>query len=247
MRTAATVGPRDVSMDLSIIIPAYNEADRLPRTLTAVTAYLTAQRRSAEIIVVDDGSTDDTSRLAGQVSAVTVIRHDRNRGKGAAVRTGMLAAAGEWRLLCDADLSTPIADLAGLEAHRSAGDIVIGSRRVAGANVARRQSWWKVVGGQLGNLLIQTFITPGLRDTQCGFKLFHRRTWPLFTLQRLERFGYDFELLFLARKFGFRVAEAPVSWYNDQRSKVRGRDYLTTLVDIGRIRWYDARGYYHLP
>lgn len=232
-------------MDLSIIIPAYNEADRLPQTLRHLAEHFRAGQRSTEVIVVDDGSTDATAEvaLAGAIK-VRLLRQSKNLGKGAAVRTGMAAAAGDWRYLCDADLSTPTADFEHLWSRRHQADIILGSRRVAGAKVEKHQAWWKEMLGQLGNGLIQLLAAPGIKDTQCGFKLFNRRTAILFQQQRLERWGYDFEILFLARMVGLTMIEVPVTWVNDARSKVRSRDYLTTLFDLARIHYFHLRGYY---
>lgn len=234
-------------MELSIVIPAYNEAERLPATLKTMAAYLATRGQSYEVIVVDDGSTDTTAAIASASTlSVRVIRHPRNLGKGAAVRTGMVAAQGEWRYLCDADLSTPIDELQKFWNRRHEADIVIGSRRTVGANVGRHQAAWKELLGRMGNVLIQLMAAPGIHDTQCGFKLFHWRTNVLFEQQRLERWGYDFEILFLARLAHFRVLEMPVRWVNDARSKVRGSAYLTTLLDLFRIHYYRWRGYYTL-
>ncbi len=232
-------------MDLSIVIPAYNEAERLPQSLRRIRSYLETQPWTAEIVVVDDGSTDATAeRVRSAGLEIRLIHHQHNRGKGAAVRTGMLAARGDWRLLTDADLSTPIEELGRFWDQRGQADILLGSRRITGAEVARRQAWWKVLLGQLGNFLIQGLLVPGVRDSQCGFKLFAARTQPIFTAQQLNRFGFDFELLWLARRFGFRLLELPVRWLNDSQSKVAGWDYLNTLLDIVRIRWYQLRGHY---
>ncbi len=232
-------------MDLSIVIPAYNEAARLPQTLDTISTYLAIQTWTSEIIVVDDGSSDQTAELVrNHPSRPRLIQHDRNRGKGAAVRTGMLAARGDWRLLTDADLSTPIEELERLWAERQRAEVIIGSRRAAGARVEKRQVWWKVWLGQLGNLVIQGLLVPGIKDTQCGFKLFSARCQRLFELQRLNHFGYDFELLFLARRFGYPIIELPVRWINDAQSKVRGRDYFRTLLEIVQIHLNNIRGLY---
>ena len=236
------------SMDLSIIIPAFNEAQRLPQTLQAIAEYLTTDQRTVEIIVVDDGSTDHTRELAThQALTVRVISHGRNLGKGAAVRTGMLAARGQWRYLCDADLSTPITELAKFWAQREHFDVIIGSRRLPGARIEKSQTWWKESLGQLGNALIRMVVAPGLHDTRCGFKLFHHRTNVLFQCQRINGWTYDDEIIYLARKFGFRLTEVPVRWINDTRTKVKFIDYFTTLIDLGRIKINDWRGSYQVP
>lgn len=233
-------------MELSIIIPAFNEAQRLPETLEKIQNYFADRPDQVHIMVVDDGSTDSTKQVVSQgVCHFTMLSSPINHGKGAAVRRGMLAATTEWRLICDADLSTPIDELEKFRPHLGHFDIIIGSRRVAGAEVAKRQAWWKVWLGQLGNVIIQLLATPGIKDTQCGFKLFHQRTQPLFAQQQLDGFGFDFEVLWLARQMGWRVKEIPVVWYNDERSKVRFVAYGQTLVELLKIHWYHWRGRYH--
>ncbi len=232
-------------MYLSIIIPAYNEAQRLPATLAAIAAYLDKQLYQSEVIVVDDGSTDGTAdvvRHRGQ--AVRLIQQRCNLGKGAAIRTGMLAATGEWRYSCDADLSTPIDELDHLLSLTNQADVIIGSRRMPGSNVSKAQAWWKVQLGRLGNVAIQLLAVRGIHDTQCGFKLFHRRTMPIFTLQRTNRFGYDFEDLYLARRGGWSILEVPVRWANDPRSTVTTKDYFITLGELLKLQWNRWRGYY---
>ena len=235
-------------MDLSIIIPAYNEAERLPPTLQAIATYLaTKSDWTVELIVVDDGSGDATAEVASASPwPVRLIRHPRNLGKGAAIRTGMLAAQGEWRYMCDADLSTPIAELDLFLTHQAEADIIIGSRRLKQSVISRHQPRWKEVLGQVGNTAIQWLAVPGIQDTQCGFKLFHQRTMGVFSAQRSNRFGYDFEVLFLARKSGWRIMEIPVTWNNDSRTSVRFADYPITLLELLSLRWNYWRGQYHL-
>lgn len=231
-------------MDLSIIIPAYNEAARLPGTLNTILDYFRHDRRSVEIIVVDDGSTDSTADIVRQHAVLRLIQHPRNLGKGAAVRTGMLAATGDWCYLCDADLSSPINEVDHLLQFAGQADVIIGSRRAPGARIEQVQSRWKVWFGQLGNLVIQLLVVPGLRDTQCGFKLFHQRTMRIFQLQRNNRFGYDFEDMYLARRLGWQIKEVPVVWRNDDRSKVRLVDYPITLLELFKIHLNRLRGLY---
>lgn len=232
-------------MDLSIVIPAYNEADRLPATLRRIDEYLRSDTRSLEILIVDDGSTDETVAVAEKAPIPTrVIRQSKNMGKGAAVRTGMAAAHGEWRYLCDADLSTPIEDLGKLWSRRHEADIILGSRRMPGSQVVKHQAKWKEALGQLGNVLIQLLAAPGIHDTRCGFKLYSRRTQQLFQKQRINGFSYDDEIIFLARRAGLKIIEVPVRWVNDDRSKVRGRDYIMTILDLVKIHYFNLRGYY---
>ncbi len=231
-------------MDLSIIIPAYNEAERLPQSLLNILEFVEQKHPAAEVIVVDDGSTDTTADIVRSHPAVRLIQHPTNLGKGAAVRTGMLAAQGDWRYLCDADLSTPITELDHLLSFADQADIIIGSRRVSGAHIERAQAGWKVLLGQAGNLMIQLLAAPGIQDTQCGFKLFHQRTKRIFELQLTNRFGYDFELLYLARRLGFRIKEVAVTWRNDDRSKVRFVDYPITLMELLSLHINRWRGKY---
>lgn len=232
-------------MDLSIVIPAYNEAERLPDTLNRIAKYLKHDQRSVEVLVIDDGSTDATVQAAEQAPLkVRVIRQPKNMGKGAAVRTGMAAAGGDWQYLCDADLSTPIEDLEKLWSRRYDADIILGSRRAVGAEVTKHQAWWKERLGQLGNILIQLLVAPGIKDTRCGFKLFNRHTQKLFQQQRLNGFSYDDEIIFLARLHDMRVIEVPVRWVNDARSKVKSSDYVKTILDLAKIHYFRWRGYY---
>ena len=234
-------------MDLSIVIPAYNEAERLPDTLNRIAEYLKHDQRSVEVLVIDDGSTDATVQAAEQAPLmVRIIRQPKNLGKGAAVRTGMTVASGEWRYLCDADLSTPIEDLEKLWLRRQEADIILGSRRAAGAEVTKHQAWWKETLGQLGNILIQMLVAPGIKDTRCGFKLYNRNTKKLFQLQRLNGFSYDDEIIFLARLHHLRVIEVPVRWVNDARSKVKSTDYVKTFIDLAKIHYFKWQGYYKL-
>jgi dolichyl-phosphate beta-glucosyltransferase len=235
-------------MHLSIIIPAYNEAQRLPATLEAIFSYLQRQPYQAEVLVVDDGSVDGTADLVrASQHPIRLIQQPRNLGKGAAIRTGMLAATGDWRYTCDADLSTPIDELDHLLSLIEQADVIIGSRRMPGSAVTQAQPRWKVWFGQMGNLAIQLLAVRGLHDTQCGFKLFHRRTMPIFTMQRTNRFGYDFEILYLARRGGWKILEVPVRWANDPRSTVTTLDYFVTFGELVKLQWNRWRGYYRFP
>jgi dolichyl-phosphate beta-glucosyltransferase len=224
-------------MILSIVIPAFNESERLPATLKTISAYLDQQRLDAEILVVDDGSTDRTGEIAKEIlPTVRVLRHTVNQGKGAAVRTGMLAAHGEWWYLCDADLSTPISELRKFLDARSEKTVIIGSRRVPGSHIVQHQALWKEYLGRLGNWMIQVLLLPGIHDSQCGFKLFPSSARPVFEQQRQQRWGYDFEVLYLARKMRLKIVELPVAWVNDDRSKVQPFDYFKTLGELLSIR-----------
>lgn len=229
---------------LSVTIPAYNEERRLPRTLDAVCSYLASQTYAAEVIVVDDGSTDRTGEVARSKSGVRVpvkvIRHpdDRNHGKGAAVRRGMLAATGQYRLFMDADNSTTIDHVGRFWSYVDEGyDIVIGSRDVEGSVVAVHQRWYKELAGDFGNVIVRLLAVPGIYDTQAGFKLFTAKAvQDVFPRLTIDRWGFDVEILAVALRRGYRIKEAPITWVNDAESKVRVSAYFEVLGEVWRIR-----------
>ena len=225
---------------LSVVVPAYNEERRLPATLSRLAAYLREQSYDWEIIVVDDGSED---RTAEAVSAIDLpqlgILRLAHCGKGAAVRQGMLAARGRYRLLCDADLAVPpdfVARL--LPPHGPNAEIVIGSREAANARRFGEPPSRHLLG-RVFNVLTRLLVAPAIADTQCGFKLFTARAAEtLFPLQTVGGFAFDAELLFLARRLGLDVQEVGVDWHYGSGSKVRpGRDSWRMLVDVARMRW----------
>jgi dolichyl-phosphate beta-glucosyltransferase len=228
-------------MDLSIVIPAYNEATRLGPTLERILAYLAGQPLAGEILVVDDGSTDGTVAVAESFAARGVVLHrqDRNRGKGAAVRSGVLASRGTQVLLVDADLSTPIEDVERLRPHLAEAQVVLGSRSVPGANVTQHQPFYRELMGRTFNLLIRIFGVRGFHDTQCGFKLLDGEVArALFPVLLVERFAYDVELVWLAQRQGYRVVEVGVTWANSPRSSVDPlRDSARMIWDVAVLRW----------
>ncbi|MFH1591152.1 MAG: dolichyl-phosphate beta-glucosyltransferase [archaeon] len=210
-------------ISLSVVIPAFNEEQRLKESLLRIISFLKRQKGTSEILVVDDGSTDRTATVAKSASPlVKVLSVPENRGKGHAVRAGMLAAKGMRILFSDADLSTPIEDLALLERHLKSHDIVIGSRNLSGSMVETKQPWYRQLAGKLFSLFTRIVILPGIKDTQCGFKLFSKSAARvIFSRARLDGFAFDVEALYLARKLKYRIAEVPVHWYNSPQSKVR--------------------------
>jgi len=231
---------------LSVIIPAYNEVHRLPATLEALRVYLDGggeEGEEYEAIVVDDGSRDGTADLARGVAAtwpqLQVIRLPRNRGKGASVQAGMLAARGDLRLFTDADLSTPITELPKLrEMIEGTTAVAIGSRAVPESQVEVHQPLRREVMGRTYNRLLQLLVLPGLHDTQCGFKLFTgEAAVACFTPLRTPGFGFDAEVLLRARRLGWDVAEVGVVWRHAENSRVSPlRDSVGTLADLVKLR-----------
>lgn len=233
---------------LSVVIPAYNEAKRLPHTLNASLAYLQKQSYSWEVLIVDDGSTDATAEVVSAKaivdSRVQLLQYGRNRGKGYAVRYGMTRARGRYRLFMDADNSTTLNHVEQMLPFFAMGfDVVIGSRDVAGAVVAVHQAWWKEKLGDLGNLWVQFWAVPGIADTQAGFKIFtDAATQDVFPYLTIDRWGFDVEALAVARLRGYKIAERPIHWANDPDSKVSSRAYLEVLKEVVQVRlniWRD--------
>lgn len=237
---------------LSIIIPAYNEAQRIAPALTEVLEFKANRQGSTEIIVVDDGSSDATIEVCRTVggSDVRVISQPRNRGKGHAVRTGMLAAGGDHRLFTDADGSTPIEEYAALKeslAHLGGSGVAFGSIAAPGANVERSQAGIRPALGKLGNLLIRAIALPGVQDSQRGFKLFSAdAAKATFSRCVIDGWGFDVEALALAQRLGFPTAEVPVRWTHIDGGTITPTSYLTTLVDVTRVRLRLLRGAYDL-
>lgn len=237
--------------ELSIIIPAYNEEQRLPRALERVSEYLRRSHPSSEIIVVDDASTDHTADVvrAAQKNMPElrlVSHHDRNHGKGWTVRSGMLEARGALTLFTDADLSAPIEEAEKLLAALDSADIAIGSRALDRRLIQVHESRAREFAGILFNRLVRLLVGLPYEDTQCGFKAFHTaETRILFEQQRIKDFGFDPEILFLARRRGLRVVEVPVIWSHDPRTKVNMfRDSVGMFADLFEIRWNAFRGRY---
>jgi len=237
--------------DLSVVVPAFNEAGRLPASLRRVRAYLEERRERFEIVVVDDGSRDDTAAVARAAlrECDRVLVSPANRGKGHATRRGMLAARGALRLMTDADLSTPIADLTRLRSRIDAGaDVAIASRALPESRIEIRQPWYRENLGRVFNAAVRLLVVGGISDTQCGFKLFTARAAGIcFELARLDGFGFDVETLHIARRSGLRIDEVAVHWSNDAASRVTLWRGLGAFADLLRIRVNSAQGRYSRP
>jgi dolichyl-phosphate beta-glucosyltransferase len=239
---------------LSVVIPAYNEENRLGPTLARIKEYLASKAGASscptftsEILVVDNASKDRTIEVA-RAAGVEVIEEPR-RGKGAAVRTGMLAARGEFVLFSDADLSTPIEEVEKLmERLRSGYHVAIASRGLPESNITVHQPWYREIVGRAGNLLVRAIAVPGIADTQCGFKLFPRGlAQRIFRLQRLTGAAFDVEVLFVAQHAGLKIAEAPVTWIDSPDTRFnRVTDSLDALKDLLRIRVNWVLGRYRI-
>ena len=235
----------------SIVIPAYNEGTRLGATLEKVLAYVHARSWDAEVIVVNDGSRDNTAEivktLAAKDPALRLLENPGNRGKGYSVRNGMLNARGHIVLFSDADLSSPIEEAPKLfEALEQGADIAIGSRWLRAETQTQRQPLHRQIFGRIFNLMLRITLGLKFKDTQCGFKAFKQpAVQAIFPLQKIERWGFDPETLFLARKFKFKVQEIPVAWGHSGGTRIHPLvDGSRMFIEMLRIRWYDLTGKY---
>ncbi len=238
----------------SIVIPAYNEAGRIPATLEAVVACIRQKGWSAEVIVVDDGSRDATAEVVRNFAAsapeIRLMQNPGNRGKGFSVRSGLLSAAGEVVMFTDADLSSPMEEAQGLfDAIAGGADIAIGSRWLETKRQTIRQPLYRQFFGRCFNGVTRLVMALPFADTQCGFKAFTREAaQTVFQLQTIERWGFDPEILFIALKRGYRIKEVPVSWAHDERSRVSYlKDGLKMLQEIAIVRWNALLGRYSKP
>jgi dolichyl-phosphate beta-glucosyltransferase len=237
---------------LSVIIPAYNEELRLPHTLSQSIDYLKAQSYDSEILVVNDGSTDGTERIVRERSSssvpVRLLTHPdgANHGKGASVKRGMMEARGDYRLFMDADNSTTLDQVERFWPFFNQGyQIVIGSRTLKDSVIGIHQAKYKELAGRFGNWIIRILAVPGISDTQAGFKMFAaKEAAMLFSRQTLDRWGYDFELLAIARSKNCRICEVPIAWINSAGSKVTMRSYFEVLCEVWRVRQNLKSGLY---
>jgi len=236
--------PENFIFEYSIVIPAYNESNRIKNTLLLIDNYIKEANLNAEIIAVDDGSKDNTVQiiktLASKIPNLKLETYSKNHGKGFAVKTGVFASKGKYILFADADNSTPIQELESLKEamDKNSAQIAIGSRYLNESKVQIKQPGYRILIGRLGNLLIRLFLIDDIKDTQCGFKLFeHRVAKEIFSFQKVKRFGFDMEALVVAKSLGYKIVEVPVNWFNSVESRLRPvRDSLTTLKDLIYIK-----------
>lgn len=239
---------------ISIIVPAFEEETRLGDSIEKILSYIEKEKLSAELIVVDDGSADRTAEVGESAAArfpdlpTKVLRYEPNRGKGFAVKTGLLAAAGDIALFSDADLSTPIEELPRLVRPIQAGayDVTFGSRALDRRLIGTRQPWRREQGGKVFNLIVRTLTRLPFWDTQCGFKAFNMKKFrPLLDVMQIERFGFDVEFLYVADLHGLRLQEIPVRWNHDERTKVSVfRDSYRMFNEVRLIRRNAGKGLY---
>lgn len=235
----------------SLVIPAYNESERITASLDKILAHIEQQKWTAEVIVVNDGSRDNTADIIrGYMRRHPIVRlleNPGNKGKGYSVRHGMMEARGDVMLLSDADLSSPIYEAKKLfDAIEQGADIAIGSRWLQRETQTQRQPFYRQVSGRVFNIMLRVALGLKEKDTQCGFKAFTRRAaQSVFPPQKIERWGFDPEILFLAHKFNFKVAEVAVEWANDDRSKINPlTDGFRMFSEMLRVRWYSMSGQY---
>lgn len=241
-------------MTYSFIIPAYNESSRIRPSLDEMLRYTAEQNWDAEILVVDDGSRDDTPDVIREYarahSQIRLLHNPGNRGKGFSVRNGMLHARGDVCLFTDADLSSPISEARKLfEAIRGGADVAIGSRWLRAELQTERQPLYRQAFGRIFNIVLRLFLGLHFKDTQCGFKAFRREAAQrIFPLQKIERWGFDPEILYIARRMGFEVVEVPVLWAHSEGTRLHPfRDGMKMFVDVLHIRWNALTGAYSAP
>lgn len=235
---------------LSVIIPAYNEEKRIIPTLRATKRYLESRDYSYEVIVVNDGSTDKTAQVVAKAEQnwdeLKLIDNKKNKGKGGVVKQGMMAAKGDWRLFMDADNSTPVSEVEKFWPFTKEYQIIIGSRYSHGGKITVPQSLTRRLMSRLGNFLIQMMVAWGMKDTQCGFKLFSdRAVKKIFPLQTMMRWSFDIELIAIARRKGFKIAQTGVVWHNVGESKVGADAAWRTFKHLFVIWWNLIKGRYN--
>ena len=234
---------------ISIIIPVYNEEKCITSTIKEIYNFFSARQFSFEVIVVDDCSKDQTSSILKDLAflypSLRIIRSETNTGKGGSVRVGVLQSNGDYCLFMDADLSTPLNQFDYLWNEIKKNDIVIASRALPGSVILRHQRWVKEFIARLGNKVIRFVLGLPFYDTQCGFKIFSRKATEIFDRQTINRWGFDMEILYIAKKHQLNIAEVPVIWINDPSSTVRGFDYVIVFFDVFVILFNNLLGKYN--
>lgn len=246
--TSDSITPLPDGPFLTIVIPAWNEEQRLPGTLEQITAYLDQQSYAAEVLVVENGSTDRTTEIAEAFAArfayIRVLHSPQ--GKGAAVKMGMLAGRGAYLYVCDTDLAVPIEEIAKfLPPQISEYDVAIASREAPGAR-RYNEPFYRHLMGRVYNIIAQLIVVPGIKDTQCGFKCFNRQAArAIFSVQVMSGWGFDVEVLFIARRWSHRIVEVPVNWYYGKGSRISPvKDSLRMLGELWQVRRNGSRGLY---
>ena len=224
-------------MEISVIIPCYNEEQVVAETIKKVKSFLAKNFQSFEIIVIDDKSTDSTLEIIKNTNNIKVLQNLKNHGKGYTVQKGVLVATGDWILFMDADSSTDITELSKLLKYQTDYKLIIGSRALATSEIKVRQPLLKILLGKLGNLLVRLVLWTNIHDTQCGFKLFHKKIKFLFNQLTIADWGFDFELIWLAKANDFKIKEVAITWYNHPDSKVQWYGYLITLLQVFKVRF----------
>src|SRR3989338_1081775 len=236
---------------ISVVIPAYNESSRIGKSLGKIIKFFKRHKLKNEIIVVDDGSKDDTIKVARaamkDAKNSVLLENKKNMGKGCSVKRGMLKAKGDLLLFSDADLSTPIDELRKLIVYAGKYDVIIASRALPGSNIVVRQPKARELLGKIFNLLVRIFLVGGVRDTQCGFKLFTKKAAGIiFKRQTINDFAFDVELLYIAKKHGLKIKEVPVSWFNSRNTKLKvGIDSIKMFSGLLRILVNNIKGKYN--
>lgn len=235
---------------ISIVIPSYNESKKIASTLTKIVSYMNSKKLCYEIIVVDDGSTDNSNEIVKELSEknnkIKPIRNQKNKGKGYSVRKGVLNSKYDLILFTDADLSTPITELDNLMVFLDNYDMIIGSRNLKGSKIKIKQPFYRRIPGKIFPLLVNLIMFQDIRDTQCGFKLFKRKAAiEIFNRQKLNGFSFDVEVLYLAKELKLKIKEAPIVWMNDINSKINPiRDPYKMFKELLRIKFNVIMGKY---
>jgi len=223
-------------MFLSVVIPVYNEEKIISRNLEKIINYLKNQQFHWEIIAIDDGSQDQSRQLIQRFPIVKLLINEKNQGKGAAVKKGFLEAKGDWVLFLDADLSTDISEYSKFEPFLNQTDVIIGTRRAKETKIIKNQPFYRVWLGRCSNFLIKHLLGLKFKDTQCGFKIFRQKCKSIFEKQTLKRWGFDFEILYLAQKQGFNIKEVGIFWQNSQHTNIKFKSYFQTFYELLKIK-----------